>query len=109
MSIGLSQDRLILKEAIQKALDKNITLVASAPSLSTLKNYPSSYNGVIGVTADARCVKNKISFINCSHAIFGGSPFSSNIKVRGSSVAAAYITKRIALLYEEGILILMNK
>lgn len=104
MSVGLSQDRLVLRNAIQKALDKNIIIVASAPSLSTSKNYPSSYKGVIGVTADARCINNEISFINCAHAVFGGTPFSSNERVRGSSAAAAYITKKIASLYEEGVI-----
>jgi hypothetical protein len=103
MSVGLSKDREILKQAIENAISQNIIIVASAPSLSMSRNYPSSYKGVVGVTADARCKNDEISFINCAHAVFGASPFSSTLKVRGSSAAAAYITKKIAFLYSNGL------
>jgi len=103
MSLGLANDRKILKNAVEKALEKNITIIASAPTLSSNIVYPASYKGVIAVTADARCKDEEHSYINASHAIFGAPAFSSNPNVRGSSCAAAFITKKIAQLHNRGI------
>lgn len=103
MSLGLKNDRKILKEAIQKAIDKNITIVASSASLSTNKTYPASYIGVIAVTADARCFEDNISYINCEHATLGASPFSNNPQIRGSSSAAAHVTRLLSKLHFDGI------
>lgn len=104
MSLGLSNDREILKQSVNKAIEKGILIVASAPSLSTQITYPSFYKGVISVTGDARCTKDNISYINCSHAMFGACVMSNDEKVRGSSVAAAYFTKKLAKLHDDGII-----
>jgi len=50
MSLGFYADSILLKEAVQKAIDKGITIVAGAGNDST-DNYffPASYEGVIGV------------------------------------------------------------
>ncbi len=109
MSLGLSNDREILKQSVNKAIEKGILIVASAPSLSTQITYPSFYKGVISVTGDARCTKDNISYINCSHAMFGACVMSNDEKVRGSSVAAAYFTKKLAKLHKEGIIDNMQK
>lgn len=102
-SLGLSQDREVLKSAIKKAMNFGITIVASAPTLSNYKTFPASYKGVIAVCADARCQESEISYINSSTAMFGASPFSNDEKVRGSSVSAAYLTKELAWLHSSGI------
>lgn len=104
MSLGLNNDREILKQSVLRAIEKDILIVASAPSLSTQVTYPSFYKGVISVTGDARCTRDNISYINCSHAMFGACVMSNNEKVRGSSVAAAYFTKKLAKLHNDGII-----
>ncbi|MGE8001263.1 S8 family peptidase [Lysinibacillus sp. NPDC093190] len=50
MSLGLYKDSTLLKEAVQKAIEKGVTIVAAAGN-ETTDNYlfPASYEGVIGV------------------------------------------------------------
>lgn len=102
MSLGLRHDRKILKNAILKALNQNISIISSIPSISNYNIYPANYKGVISVTADARCKNDEISFIN-THAKFGASPLSNNPQIRGSSVAAAHFSKVISKLHFNGI------
>lgn len=104
MSLGLKNDRNILKQAIQRALKQNITIVSSSASISKFDIYPASYEGVISVTADARCKNEQISYLNLKHAKFGASPLSQNPKIRGSSSAAAHFTKAISKLHFQGII-----
>jgi len=103
LSLGLFEHREMLKNVIDEALSKKVTIVASSATLSKYKIFPACYKGVISVTADARCKKNSISYINTNRSLLGASPFSNNENVRGSSVAAAYISKEIAWLHSNGI------
>jgi len=50
MSLGLYRDSTLLKEAVQKAIEKGVTIVAAAGNETTdMYSFPASYEGVIGV------------------------------------------------------------
>jgi len=61
MSLGLPVDSTLLKEAVQKAIDKGITIVAAAGNESTDNySFPASYEGVIGVGSTNN--RNELSY-----------------------------------------------
>ncbi|WP_244854835.1 S8 family peptidase [Lysinibacillus parviboronicapiens] len=61
LSLGLPVDSTLLKEAVQKAIDKGITIVAAAGNESTDNySFPASYEGVIGVGSTNN--RNELSY-----------------------------------------------
>ena len=98
LSLGLREDRGILRNACQKAAQHNIIMVASSPAMGAVP-YPAAYPDVIAVTGDARCKINETSFLkDSSQADFGASPYGLNDEygAGGSSMAAAHVTGQIA-------------
>ncbi|MRX73666.1 S8 family serine peptidase [Bacillus lacus] len=89
LSLGSSVPSPIIEEAVQKALEANITIVAAAGnSGSNDKSYPAAYEGVISVGSTNN--KNELS----SYSTFGSSVdvvapgeniYSSVISLKGSS------------------------
>ena len=94
MSFGLRTDRSVLKEACQQALNKNILLVAAAPSQGEAV-YPSNYNGVIKATGDARCQPNEIAWLNDQQADFAGFSGIPYQGPAGASIGCASVTAAI--------------
>ncbi len=98
LSLGLREDREILRNACQKAARHNIIMVASSPAMGAVP-YPAAYPDVIAVTGDARCTVDETAFLkDSSQADFGASPYGLNDKygAGGSSMAAAHVTGHIA-------------
>lgn len=95
MSFGLRNDRSVLREACEQALQKNIVLVAAAPSQGD-PVYPSNYNGIIRATGDARCKPNEISWLNSPQADFAGYSGKPHIGPAGASIGCASVTAAIA-------------
>lgn len=95
MSFGLRNDRSVLRDSCEQALNNQIMLVAAAPSQGE-PVYPSNYKGMIRATGDARCKPGEISWLNSSQADFGGYSGRPHFGPAGASVGCASITASIA-------------
>lgn len=95
MSFGLRNDRSVLREACEKALDKKILLVAAAPSQGD-PVYPSNYSGIIRATGDARCKQGEVSWLRSEQADFGGYSGKPHLGPAGASIGCASVTAFIA-------------
>lgn len=103
LSLGLSHDRSILKDACERAVSAGIILIASAPAQGAAV-YPSSYPGIIRATGDARCGANEISFLDSTQADFGGCPRGLNAasQAGGASMGTAHISGQVAGFLQGG-------
>lgn len=102
MSFGLSQDRAVLREACERAVAAGIILLGAAPARGPAV-YPSSYDGVIRISGDARLVPGEISVLGGRQADFGACPHpmaaDNNARlVGGASFSVAHATA-IAVRY----------
>ncbi|BAN49198.1 hypothetical protein [Metapseudomonas resinovorans] len=94
MSLGLRNDRPVLREACALAQTAGILLCASSPAQGE-PVYPASYPGVIRITGDARCAPGQWSWLNSPQADFGAHVTAAN-GVAGSSVGCAALSGLIA-------------
>lgn len=97
MSLGLRHDRAVLADAVRELIEAGIVIVASAPARG-VRTYPANYDGVIRATGDARCSAPEISWLDTSHADFGGygSFHAKDAAVmRGASIGAAHVSRFI--------------
>jgi Subtilase family len=92
LSLGLSQDRPVLAEAVAQAVSAGVILVASAPARGA-RTFPAFYPGVIRATGDARCALEEISHLGTSWADFGACVARGEL--RGASAGAAHLTRLI--------------
>lgn len=95
MSFGLRNDRSVLRDSCELALENNIIVVAAAPSQGE-PVYPSNYNGMIRATGDARCKHGELSWLNSSQADFGGYSGKPHCGPAGASIGCASVTASIA-------------
>ncbi|BBF92976.1 subtilisin-like serine protease QhpE [Blastochloris tepida] len=103
LSIGLTTDRAVLREACARAVAKNVLLVASVPAIGPTV-YPAAYPGVVRVTGDARCQGAEIAFIGTGRAAFGASPRNAGPQgagPAGASIAAARVSAALAAILTE--------
>lgn len=109
MSFAISKDSKKLKEAINKALDSGIIIVASAKnSYGGEVGYPASYEGVISVTAVDSKLKagdttprGKIDFSAPGVDIISTTFDGSYDYYSGTSIATPFISGVIALLLQK--------
>ncbi len=107
LSLGLRQDREILRTSCEKATGQDIILIASSPAQGG-DVYPSAYSGVIRATGDARCAVGEISFLDNKQADFGGcarlisDDMSAPPRIGGASVGTAHITGKVITYLENG-------
>ncbi|WP_044874227.1 peptidase S8 [Pseudomonas sp. LFM046] len=94
MSLGLRNDRPVLREACVVAQTAGVLLCASSPAQGE-PVYPAAYPGVIRVTGDARCAPGQWSWLNSPQADFGAHVAAAN-GVAGSSVGCAALSGIIA-------------
>ncbi|WP_271407898.1 subtilisin-like serine protease QhpE [Pseudomonas sp. Q1-7] len=94
MSLGLRNDRPVLREACVLAQTSGLILCASSPAQGE-PVYPAAYPGVIRVTGDARCASGQWSWLNSPQADFGAPVCAAN-GVAGSSVGCAALSGIIA-------------
>jgi hypothetical protein len=106
MSFGLRHDRRVLRQACECAIARGVILLAATPARGP-RIYPSSYQGVIRVTGDARCHSHEISHLATAQADYGACPggpeHSRTTPERGgASHAAAHLTGLIAAHLADG-------
>ena len=94
MSLGLRNDRPVLRETCVLAQTAGILLCASSPAQGE-PVYPASYPGVIRITGDARCAPGQWSWLNSPQADFGAHVAAAN-GLAGSSVGCAALSGIIA-------------
>ncbi|TDF84017.1 S8 family serine peptidase [Pseudomonas sp. H9] len=70
LSLGLTQDRPVLRQACAQAQAAGVLLCASSPARGG-PVYPASYPGVVRITGDARCANGQWSWLNTAQAEFG--------------------------------------
>ncbi len=105
LSLGLTEDRAVLRRACAEAIAAGVRLVASVPALGA-QVFPAAYPAMIRVTGDARCQNRELSALAGERADFGacpwpgGSPLKSAREglpcIGGASVAAARVSGAIA-------------
>lgn len=97
MSFGLREDRAVLREACERAAAAGIILLGAAPARGP-GVYPSSYDGVIRISGDARLRPGEISVLGNLQADFGACPrpmevdITKGTPIGGASFAVAHAT-----------------
>jgi len=98
LSLGVRQDRPILREAVTALIESGVLVCASSPARGEAV-FPAGYPGVIRVTGDARCADGEWSWLDSRQADFGAA-----VKIGGRSGAslgcAAFSGHLAALLVE---------
>ncbi|MBF8742472.1 MULTISPECIES: S8 family serine peptidase [Pseudomonas] len=93
LSLGLHQDRPVLRQACAEAQAAGVVLCASSPAQGG-PVYPARYPGVIRITGDARCTAAQWSWLGSAQADLGG-PVGGQA-LAGASLACAALSGRIA-------------
>lgn len=98
LSLGVRQDRPILREAVADLRVAGVLVCASSPARGE-PVFPAAYPGVIRVTGDARCAEGEWSWLDSPFADFGAA-----VRVGGQAGAslgcAAFCGHLAALLGE---------
>jgi hypothetical protein len=98
LSLGLQQDRAVLRQACAEVQQAGVLLCASSPAQGSAV-YPAAYPGVIRITGDARCAPGQWSWLGTAQADFGG-----HVGERGragASLGCAAVSGRIATLLQQ--------
>lgn len=95
LSLGLLDDRDVLRAAVAEALARGLTLIASTPARGG-SVYPAAYPGVLRVTGDARCAPGEVSALGGEPADYGACPRHLDGTPGGASLAAAHVTGLLA-------------
>ncbi|MDF3936738.1 subtilisin-like serine protease QhpE, partial [Pseudomonas citronellolis] len=82
LSLGVRQDRPILREAIAELVAAGVLVCASSPARGE-PVFPAAYPGVLRVTGDARCGEGEWSWLNSPQADFGAA-----VRVAGQAGAS---------------------
>jgi hypothetical protein len=106
ISLGLRDDRDVLRLACARALERGVLLVAAAPAQGAVV-YPAAYSGVLRVTGDARCAPGEYTWLDSSQARIGacagGLDHVPGNPGGGASCAVAHVTGELARLRAAGI------
>jgi hypothetical protein len=96
LSLGLTADRAVLRDAVSRAVETGLLLVAALPARGQ-PVFPASYPGVIAATGDARCAPGELSHLDSQ--LFGGCPRldveDQSSRTGGASIGAAWVTRRL--------------
>lgn len=95
LSLGLREDRDVLREACVRAIASGALLVASAPARGAAV-FPAAYPGVLRATGDARCAPGEISWLGSAQADVGGHVRSLDGVIAGASMGCARVTAALA-------------
>ena len=96
MSLGLQQDRNVLRAACALAVEAGVVLCASSPARGA-PVFPAHYPGVLRVTGDARCAPGQWSWLDTDQADFGA-PVDPASGVSGASLACAALCGQVRAL-----------
>ncbi|MCF6751950.1 S8 family serine peptidase [Pseudomonas aeruginosa] len=95
LSLGVRQDRPLLREACAAAQAAGILLCAASPARGE-PVFPASYPGVLRVTGDARCAGAQWSWLHSPQADFGAPVAALNGGLAGASIASAVLSGHAA-------------
>lgn len=95
LSLGLRQDRSLLREACARAAAQGVLLCASSPAQGE-GVYPANYPGVWRVTGDARCAAHQWSWLDTRQADFAACVRGTHPGQSGASLGCAALTGHIA-------------
>ena len=98
LSLGLQQDRPVLRQACAEVQAAGVLLCASSPAQGNAV-YPAAYPDVIRITGDARCAPGQWSWLNSAQADFGG--YVGERSMAGASLGCGALTGRIAALLQQ--------
>lgn len=93
LSLGLRQDRPLLRAACARALDAGVLLCAASPAQGE-PVWPASYPGVLRITGDARCAAGQWSWLDSAQADFGAPVTAGGLA--GASLACANFSGLLA-------------
>jgi len=106
VSLGLRDDRDVLRTACARAAERGLLLIAAAPAQGPAI-YPSAYPGVIRVTGDARCAPRDYAWLDTQQATFGACvgtmDHAPGRPGGGASYAVAHVTGELARLRTTGV------
>ncbi|WP_443690261.1 subtilisin-like serine protease QhpE, partial [Pseudomonas sp.] len=100
LSLGMRQDRSLLREACAAALKRGVLLCASSPAQGEAV-FPASYPGVVRVTGDARCGEQDWSWLNSAQADFAACVRGTLAGQSGASLGCAALSGHIAAYLAE--------
>lgn len=99
LSLGLRDDRRVLRDSCLAAISRDVLLVASHPARGAT-TYPAAYPGVLAVTGDIRCGEGDCSSI-AQNRLFGASPLPPDgFPGGGASYAAARMAGLAAVFFD---------
>jgi hypothetical protein len=100
LSLGLREDRMVLREACERTTAGGVILVASTPARGE-PVYPAAYPGVLRATGDARCAPGEWSWLATPQADIAGCVTSADGTVSGASAGAAHVCAHIAMCLQD--------
>ncbi|MCL9802642.1 S8 family serine peptidase [Pseudomonas sp. AKS31] len=95
LSLGLRQDRSLLREACAAAVARGVLLCASSPAQGS-PVFPASYPQVLRVTGDARCTQEQWSWLDSAQADFAACVYGTYPGQSGASLGCAALSGHIA-------------
>jgi len=105
VSLGLREDREVLRNACERATEQGVILIAAAPAHGP-SVYPSAYPGVLRVTGDARCAPGDYAWLDSKRATIGACVGAMDHEPGrpggGASFAVAHVTGALARLLTTG-------
>lgn len=95
LSLGLRQDRTLLRTACAAAVARGVLLCASSPAQGE-GVFPANYPQVLRVTGDARCTELEWSWLNTAQADFAACVHGTYPGQSGASLGCAALSGHIA-------------
>jgi hypothetical protein len=95
LSLGLRQDRSLLRQACATAVAHGVLLCASSPAQGD-GVFPANYPQVLRVTGDARCAEQQWSWLDSAQADFAACVQGSYPGQSGASLGCAALSGHIA-------------
>ncbi|MCX2899961.1 S8 family serine peptidase [Pseudomonas mandelii] len=95
LSLGLRQDRSLLRQACTAAVGRGILLCASSPAQGE-GVFPANYPQVLRVTGDARCAEQQWSWLDSAKADFAACVHGTYPGQSGASLGCAALSGHIA-------------
>ncbi|WP_434606176.1 S8 family serine peptidase [Pseudomonas sp. D2-30] len=95
LSLGLRQDRSLLREACAAAVARGVLLCASSPAQGE-GVFPANYPQVLRVTGDARCTEQQWSWLDSAQADFAACVHGTHPGQSGASLGCAALSGHIA-------------
>ncbi|RIJ12140.1 peptidase S8 and S53 subtilisin kexin sedolisin [Pseudomonas sp. 91RF] len=95
LSLGLRQDRSLLRQACTAAVARGVLLCASSPAQGAAV-FPASYPQVLRVTGDARCTDEQWSWLDSAQADFAACVRGTYPGQSGASLGCAALSGHIA-------------